>query len=66
MQNFIFVQNTMRAPFDVDIFTAEHTELTEIILIKKRLWVYGFEGSFVMFGAVWGWLGTFSVVLGTV
>jgi len=26
----------MRAPFDVDIFTTEHTELTEVILDRKR------------------------------
>jgi hypothetical protein len=29
LHNFIFVQNTMRVSFDVDVFTTEHTELTE-------------------------------------
>jgi hypothetical protein len=24
---------------------------------KRRLWVYGFEGGLVKFGAVWGWFG---------
>jgi hypothetical protein len=27
------------------------------ILGKRRLWVYGFEGGCVIFGAVWGWFG---------